>query len=1381
MLLRMLCAAVVCLLAGASASCSRQPDAGAQQTVDSLNAAAYRLRYVSIDSLEHTARAALDKARTYGCGIDAQHEALCHLAFAAYMRMDYRKAAAIYRRVAEESRNQVLRLAAHVGMMHVCQRRSANKEFYDYRAEAQACMQRVRTEEGDMPRHLSQLWRTACSDFHLVQSTYYYYLRQEEEAEHQLRILTDSVLIAPEDTAQRAYLSYLIGNTRTISHQIATDHLQQMLYAATLAASAGCEYIYSKVSTSLAQDLAQTGAVRPSRMVVLREVMEVPDSVADEAIDLYLCRQALASFQRYGSLFDVSQTYIAISDCLLNQGDPEGALAMLDSALQCVNRHHLMANPSTATSAKRSQLLRTYEPDADSIGLEMQWIHDPDVVCLPEWMADVREQLSIVYSALGLKPQSDYNRNIYLDILDATRQDRRMEQRLDALEREETAMSRTALLAALIGLAIIALLFVLSRRLRHNYAAHYLREQREVEREMRSWRERSDASYSQLADTQEEMEEKRQAEQLRSEQQKRSYIDKATCLSIVHAITPFLDRALRETSRLQREASEAEANGTEPDSSVQQERLQYVGELTERINLYNDILTHWIQVRRGEVSLHIETFALQPLFEILTKNISAFQQKKLTLSVPPTQASVKADRALTLFMMNTLLENARKFTPAGGSVSLSATEGDGYVEISVQDTGRGLSAADLDRITQEKVYDSQRIGNVDANPELRRNKGFGFGLMNCRGIIEKYRKENAVFSVCRFGAESEEGKGSRFFFRLPSGAKRAVLLLALCMLVTGARAAQPLHQDKTAIADSASAASQQLDRQPEIIAADRCADSVYYANIDGRHAEALQWADSALRHLNAYHLLRHPKSQPLMQLYASNHMAEIQWWRSGIETNYFIILDVRNEAAVAALALRNWSLYYYNNEIYTRLYKLMAQDARLDRYADDLQSANTNKRTALITFGAFVVVALLIYFSIYYRRQVLPTFALRQILELSRRIFHQPSADHLADIICSGVNDIRPTEGVFMLFRAGTCLSSAACPQTDMLREVMSAHLRQSPDDTTPLLLENGRIRIYPLLLPPSPETPETDPDSLGLIAFVLHQSPTQDDDNQLLSLIAHYTATNLYYSTLRMQQLHDAIEFTDDERRRAEMEANAVHVQNMVIDNCLSTIKHETMYYPSRMLHIIGRMQQQTSIAANDIDTLHDTTTYYKEIFSLLAACASRQLGSSLFRREHVNATDLADRLRSNLARMARKAHLEISFEADLPAGPAPRFIADRTLLLYLADQLTAIVRQSNHSGRARLQLRPDGAMLRLTFTFDGHSLPADNYSRLFYPETLQYDAANDALLGAQWLILRQIVRQHDENVRRGCRIDAAPLHADGSGISIQITLPQQQTPPPA
>ena len=50
-----------------------------------------------------------------------------------------------------------------------------------------------------------------------------------------------------------------------------------------------------------------------------------------------------------------------------------------------------------------------------------------------------------------------------------------------------------------------------------------------------------------------------------------------------------------------------------------------------------------------------------------------------------------------------------------------------------------------------------------ADPEeLKENKGSGFGLMNCKGIIEKYKKTNELFRVCVFDIESEPGKGSRF-------------------------------------------------------------------------------------------------------------------------------------------------------------------------------------------------------------------------------------------------------------------------------------------------------------------------------------------------------------------------------------------------------------------------------------------------------------------------------------------------------------------------------------------------------------------------------------------------------------------------------------------
>ncbi len=60
-----------------------------------------------------------------------------------------------------------------------------------------------------------------------------------------------------------------------------------------------------------------------------------------------------------------------------------------------------------------------------------------------------------------------------------------------------------------------------------------------------------------------------------------------------------------------------------------------------------------------------------------------------------------------------------------------------------------------------KVYDSRAIGMKNAaDPEvLKENKGSGFGLMNCKGIIEKYKKTNELFRVCVFDVESESGKG----------------------------------------------------------------------------------------------------------------------------------------------------------------------------------------------------------------------------------------------------------------------------------------------------------------------------------------------------------------------------------------------------------------------------------------------------------------------------------------------------------------------------------------------------------------------------------------------------------------------------------------------
>ncbi|MBR6090916.1 MAG: hypothetical protein IKP86_13345, partial [Anaerolineaceae bacterium] len=120
-----------------------------------------------------------------------------------------------------------------------------------------------------------------------------------------------------------------------------------------------------------------------------------------------------------------------------------------------------------------------------------------------------------------------------------------------------------------------------------------------------------------------------------------------------------------------------------------------------RIMQYNDILTQWIQLRKGELSLHIESFPLQALFDIVAHSRRGFQMKGIELAVKPSEQWVKADRTLTLFMINTLADNARKFTAEGGSVTVYADDSDKYVEVSVEDTGIGM--------TEEQMEDAFRV------------------------------------------------------------------------------------------------------------------------------------------------------------------------------------------------------------------------------------------------------------------------------------------------------------------------------------------------------------------------------------------------------------------------------------------------------------------------------------------------------------------------------------------------------------------------------------------------------------------------------------------------------------------------------------------------
>jgi len=121
----------------------------------------------------------------------------------------------------------------------------------------------------------------------------------------------------------------------------------------------------------------------------------------------------------------------------------------------------------------------------------------------------------------------------------------------------------------------------------------------------------------------------------------------------------------------------------------------------------------------------------------------------LRMTLQPGLPSVEMDVDMIRRVLINLLENAIKYTRSGDWIAVSASEADGEMVVSVQDSGPGISDKDRERIFQ-KFTRLQREG---------RSKGLGLGLAFCRLAIEAHGGKIWV--------ESEEGKGSTFTFTLP--------------------------------------------------------------------------------------------------------------------------------------------------------------------------------------------------------------------------------------------------------------------------------------------------------------------------------------------------------------------------------------------------------------------------------------------------------------------------------------------------------------------------------------------------------------------------------------------------------------------------------------
>lgn len=113
--------------------------------------------------------------------------------------------------------------------------------------------------------------------------------------------------------------------------------------------------------------------------------------------------------------------------------------------------------------------------------------------------------------------------------------------------------------------------------------------------------------------------------------------------------------------------------------------------------------------------------------------------------------SVFADPQMIETVLRNLINNAIKFTPENGKITLTACKTDNQVEIKITDTGIGISSEEL--LTLFKI--DSTIKRKGTNNE----DGSGLGLILCKEFVEKHNGE--------IGVESIQGKGSSFYFTLP--------------------------------------------------------------------------------------------------------------------------------------------------------------------------------------------------------------------------------------------------------------------------------------------------------------------------------------------------------------------------------------------------------------------------------------------------------------------------------------------------------------------------------------------------------------------------------------------------------------------------------------
>jgi PAS domain S-box-containing protein len=192
-----------------------------------------------------------------------------------------------------------------------------------------------------------------------------------------------------------------------------------------------------------------------------------------------------------------------------------------------------------------------------------------------------------------------------------------------------------------------------------------------------------------------------------------------------------------------------------------EQRKEFLSVMLQEGHRLTALINDFLDLRRIEGGHMTMSFAPADIGALIKRVVDVFGKSggsAITTNLGADLPLVRADSDSIFRVVANLLSNAKKYSPEGGAISISATSVDGMVEISVKDEGLGIPPDDLSHLFQ-KFY---RVDTADR----RAIRGTGLGLAISKNIVEAHGGT--------IGATSAgPGQGSVFYFTLPEGREQS--------------------------------------------------------------------------------------------------------------------------------------------------------------------------------------------------------------------------------------------------------------------------------------------------------------------------------------------------------------------------------------------------------------------------------------------------------------------------------------------------------------------------------------------------------------------------------------------------------------------------------